>query len=265
MEKTNKELIAKEQSQELAKILTPEVIKKYICPNATQQEIFMFLQIAKMYQLNPFKREIYLVKYEGYPAQNVVGYETYLKRAARTGEWTGMRVWTDGKIPELIAKIEINKKGWDKPFYHEVDYTEYVQHKKDGTITKFWKEKPKTMLKKVVVSQAFRMAFPDEFGGMPYTVEEMPIEIEKLSTEVLKTEDIVSDALNIPEEKIEEVLSAEAEKALNMDMPDVIPDTPPTRIDQCEKCQKALTPKVYKYSHDKFGKGLCFDCQKVAK
>lgn len=185
----NKDLILKEQGQELAKILTPETIKKYICPNATEQEIYMFLQIAKMYQLNPFKREIYLVKYGDNPAQNVVGYETYLKRAERTGEWSGMKVWTEGIIPQLTAKIEINKKGWDKPFYHEVDYSEYVQHKKDGSITRFWNEKPKTMLKKVVVSQAFRMAFPDEFGGMPYTMEEMPIEIEKLSTEEIKVEE----------------------------------------------------------------------------
>ena len=42
-----------------------------------------------------------------------------------------------------------------------------------------WKEKPVTMIKKVAIVQGFRMAFPDEFGGMPYTAEELPDEMTK--------------------------------------------------------------------------------------
>ena len=36
-----------------------------------------------------------------------------------------------------------------------------------------WKEKPKTMIRKVAIVQTFREAFPDELGGL-YSEEEMP-------------------------------------------------------------------------------------------
>ena len=45
------------------------------------------------------------------------------------------------------------------PFIVEVAYSEYVQTTSRGDITKFWKEKPKTMIKKVAESQALRKAF----------------------------------------------------------------------------------------------------------
>ena len=37
-----------------------------------------------------------------------------------------------------------------------------------------WIQKPRTMLKKVAIVSAFRKAFPFDFGGMPYTNDELP-------------------------------------------------------------------------------------------
>lgn len=168
----------KKESQ-LAKIddqfelVTKDQVKQHICKDATDQEIAYFLEIAKLNKLNPFKREIYLVKYPGSPANTLTGYEVYLKRAERTGNLNGFKVWTEGEGDRLVAKIEIQRKDWDQPFCHQVEYVEYVGRKKDGTPTRFWKEKPKTMIKKVVMSQGFRLAFPDELGGMPYTRDEI--------------------------------------------------------------------------------------------
>lgn len=158
--------------------ITPEDVKQYICPLASDKEIFMFLQICKMFELNPFKREVYLVKYkEGQPASTLVGYETYLKRAERSKNWDGFEAITEGRVEDgsLKAIVKIFRKDWNHPFTHEVYYSEYVQHGfKDGKkyVNKFWAEKPQTMIKKVALSQAFRLCFPDEFGGMPYTREE---------------------------------------------------------------------------------------------
>jgi phage recombination protein Bet len=159
-----------EQSFEL---VTKEQVKQHICPQATEQEIAYFLEICKLHKLNPFKREIYLVKYQGSPASVLTGYEVYLKRAERTGNYDGFKVWTEGEGEKMVAKIEVRRKDWAEPLCHEVEYREYVGKKKDGTITRFWREKPKTMLKKVVISQGFRLAFPDEIGGMPYTSAEV--------------------------------------------------------------------------------------------
>ena len=44
-----------------------------------------------MFQLNPFMRQIYLIKYDPKDkATFVVAYEEYLKRADRTNKWAGM-------------------------------------------------------------------------------------------------------------------------------------------------------------------------------
>ncbi len=161
--------------------LTKETIKKYLCPLASDQELMMGLQIAKTFNLNPLKREIYFIKYGTEPMQTVTGYEVYLKRADRSGKYKGLRSWTEGSLTDgnLKGCVEIYREGWEKPLYLEVDYSEYVQRKKDGTVNRFWATKPKTMIKKVAESQGFRKAFPDEFDGMPYTSDEV-IDQEKV-------------------------------------------------------------------------------------
>jgi phage recombination protein Bet len=172
--------------------LTPETVTRYVNPLATGQEVALFLNQCAMFGLNPFKREIYLIKYSPKdPATFVVGYETYIKRAERTGKWAGMESGTeDGKDGMPIkAWAKVYRKDWERPLVHEVFWTEYAQYRdewasgqKTGNriLTKFWREKPRTMLKKVAIEQAMRMAFPDEFAGMPYAAEEMPIEHERL-------------------------------------------------------------------------------------
>ena len=122
-----------------------------------------------------------MVKYGSTAARVVVGYETYLKRARKVPGFEGYKVWTeprDAKIP-VKAFCRIFIKGWKEPFDHDVVFDEYIQYKKDGNKfvpNKFWRKMPQTMIKKVVASQAFRLAFPDEMGGLPYCEAEIPKE-----------------------------------------------------------------------------------------
>lgn len=124
-----------------------------------------FIQISKAFNLNPFIREIYGIPY-GNNFNIIVGYEVYLKRAERSGTLEGWRAWTDGEGKAMKGCVEIARKGWTKPFYHEVYLEEYDQN------NSMWKSKPRTMIKKVAIAQGFRMAFPAELGGIPHTVEE---------------------------------------------------------------------------------------------
>ncbi|MCK4759013.1 MAG: phage recombination protein Bet [Candidatus Aminicenantes bacterium] len=172
--KEEKKAIIKTDPGPLLKV-TAETIKKYICADATDQEIELFKNQCKMFQLSPFKREIYLIKYGTYPADIVVGYEVYLKRAERSRQWDGMESGTKGSLKkkDLIGWVKIYRKDWKRPLYHEVEFEEYAKRKKDGSLTKFWAKMPKTMIKKVAVSQGYRLAFPDEMGDLPYIVEEI--------------------------------------------------------------------------------------------
>jgi phage recombination protein Bet len=135
-----------------------------------------YLQICKAYNLNPFKREIHVSKYNG-QMSIITGYETYIKRAERSGVLDGWEVKTEGEVSAnlqqstLKAVITIYRKDRSRPFIWEAKFTEYMQLK-DGKLNKFW-QKSETMIKKVAMAQGFRLCFNDELGGMPYSSEEI--------------------------------------------------------------------------------------------
>jgi phage recombination protein Bet len=147
--------------------ITMQDVKKFIAPTATDQELYMFVQIARSQNLNPFKREIYFIGY-GDRHSIVVGYEVYLKRAMASGLCEGFKVEViDGGKDTERAKVTIHRKGWKEPFEWEASRS--VWDKKQSS----WKVMPEHMLKKVALSQAFRLCFPDAIDGMPYTGEEI--------------------------------------------------------------------------------------------
>ena len=135
-----------------------------------------FLEICKAYKLNPFKRECYAVGY-GENWNIITGYEVYIKRAERSGKLDGWECHVEGTNDnDLRAVITIHRKDWSHPFVHIVYYTEAVQKKRDGSINSMWVKMKTFMLRKVCIAQGFRLCFPDELGGMPYTNDEMGVE-----------------------------------------------------------------------------------------
>ena len=190
------------ESKELA--VTDEVLRNFLFANNTsisEREQASFFQIAKAFNLNPFKREIYCVAYgEGDKRQLsiITGYEVYIKRAERTGLLDGWKVEFFGRFEKQIvekevngrngkyiktieqvvelercfARITIHRKDRSVPFEHEVEFSEYTQN------NSMWNSKPVTMLKKVAIGQGFRLCFSDEMAGMPYLAEEIGQEQE---------------------------------------------------------------------------------------
>lgn len=145
--------------------ITGEDIKNLFCPLATEKEVRIGLGIVKTLNLNPFTREVHFIKY----SQNdkmaiVVGYEVYLKRAERTGKLNGWKAVVSAD--KTTATVTIWRKDWKEPFEWEVALSEF--DKKQST----WKAIPTFMGKKVAIAQGFRLCFPDELGGLPYTEEE---------------------------------------------------------------------------------------------
>jgi phage recombination protein Bet len=180
----------------------------------TKSEVQQFVEISQAFGLNPFKREIYASKF-GDKFSIIVGFETYIKRAERTGKLSGWSVTTFGDInrqnvaeSKIKAVITINRKDWEHPFIHEVWFEEYAQKTNAGVLNRFWKEKPVTMIKKVAMSQGFRLCFSDELGGMPYTAEEIGndsidiqhVEIkqpEPIQVEPIEVDQMVFDSIDM--------------------------------------------------------------------
>lgn len=161
-----------------------------------------FLQICQAFKLNPFKREIYLIPY-GNQANIIVGYEVYLKRAERSGKLAGWKVWIEkDRDGEVKACIRIKRKDWEEPFEHEVYMREY---KRD---TQIWREKPYTMLKKVAIAQGFRLAFPEELGGIPYTQDE----VEVIDVETGEVIEVKGDEGKEKKEKVKDFVREKLKK-----------------------------------------------------
>jgi phage recombination protein Bet len=184
----------------------------------SESEKKSFLQIAKAFNLNPFKREIYCSKY-GAQLSIITGYEVYIKRAERSGMLDGWNVVTEGKVDDnsLKAIITIHRKDRKHPFVHEVLYSEYVQKTKEGHVTKFWL-KAITMTKKVAMAQGFRLCFSDELGGMPYTQDEITQDVEH---EVISEKAINKDTIQIELHKEYITLVTESYHVLSTDEQDV--------------------------------------------
>jgi len=165
--------------------LSTNLVREYICPAATDKEIFVFLELCKAQRLNPWLREAYLVKYGTNPATIITGKETFTKRAQKNPLCDGWQVTSKGTPPDMTAMAEVYLKNYRMPISVTVDYSEYVALKGDGKPNKMWSEKPKTMLKKVALVQALREAFPEDLGGLYDQTEINTIQAE-LPTDVIE-------------------------------------------------------------------------------
>lgn len=158
-----------------------------------ERQTKQFLAVAGTYGLNPWKREVYAVTFKtknGVEMSIVTGYETYIKRAEANPNYDGYDIEFKGgferknitkqgdygpyTVSELVPNGDVScictvyRKDRSHPIREEVFFDEYDQK------NSMWKSKPRTMLKKVAIVSAFRKAFPFDFGGMPYTNDELP-------------------------------------------------------------------------------------------
>lgn len=170
--------------------LDAETVKQYLVKgngNVSDQEVFLFVKMCQAQRLNPFVTgEVYLIKFGQQPAQMVVGYDTYKRRAdenpAHLYTESGIVVCR-GSSGEIVQKVgaclypsEQLVGGWcrvhklkgerEVTTFKEVGFNEY---NKGNSI---WKEKPCTMIEKVAISQCLREAYPKDYEGL-YTAEEL--------------------------------------------------------------------------------------------
>ncbi len=215
MESKEKKLTVS-KAQDLIQVkITAQDITKYFCPLATEKEVYMALGIIRSLNLNPFKKEVHLIKYDkNSPISIVVGYEVYIKRAERTKLLDG---WEEGiSDDKKEAWVKIYRKDWAKEFYWEVDLSQF------GKNQATWKQIPDFMGKKVVIAQGFRLAFPDELGGLPYTQEEH--DIFDINAEIVASgkpavdmpQEIKPEAEQATEETFAEQEAKETGKELNV-------------------------------------------------
>jgi phage recombination protein Bet len=182
-------------SQELAKIersvkaqdhrLTVEDVKRYLCPKASDQELFLFVQLCRSQGLDPWRKEAYLIKYdERSPASIVVGKDLFTRRAQANPKFAGFKsgiivyrkdpddkdakweeVYVEGSYKRASDRLaggwaEVFLKGYKTPIKVTVSFEEYNRNQA------MWNKMPCTMIRKVALVQTLREAFPEELGGL---------------------------------------------------------------------------------------------------
>lgn len=157
--------------QETKIAIGTQTIKDYLFSSETKlsdKQQNMFMQLAIRNQLDPFKREIYAIAY-GNDFNIVTGYQVYIQKATATGlldGWECVALY-DANNKLKGARITIYRKDFKYPFVWEVALSEFDKGRSS------WKIMPAFMIKKVCIGQGFRLAFPNELGGMPYLQEEL--------------------------------------------------------------------------------------------
>ncbi len=162
-----------------------KLIKTQIAPNASKDELQLFLYQCKRTGLDPLTRQIYCIHRnvkEGDSWGKKMSIQTSIDGfrviAERSGVYAGQSepefIEQDGKL--ICCKVRVYKFSSKGDRYEAsvgvAYWSEYVQLGKDQKPSGMWAKMPHTMLSKVAEALALRKAFPQDLSGL-YTGDEM--------------------------------------------------------------------------------------------
>lgn len=175
---TNNGLVKLEERLPLSRPEDVETLRSTIAKGATDSEMGLFVQVCQRLRLDPFARQIYLVKRPGQAASIQVSIDGFRVVAERSGQYEGQTkpewcdedgvwrdVWLSGKAP-AAARVGVYRTGFREPLVRVARTEAYRQR------GPFWDRMADHMIAKVAEALALRAAFPHDLGGV-YAPEEM--------------------------------------------------------------------------------------------
>lgn len=170
-----------------------DAIKNTLCPNLSNDELTLFAQICQKTGLDPFSRQIYVIKTRVWDSnvktykekmQTMTSIDGFRVIAERSKDYAGQvgpfwcgkdgvwkDVWLSNEIP-MASKVGVLRKEFKEPLFRVCLFSEFSKKNKDGSLGGQWASMPTVMIAKCAESQALRAAFPNDLSGL-YTAEEM--------------------------------------------------------------------------------------------
>jgi phage recombination protein Bet len=207
------------------------VVKATCAPEATDAELKMFLHIAQRSGLDPLRKQIHFMKYQG-RVSIVADINGLQARAAREPDFDGIthacvyekeEFLVDNVTGEVVKHISnpfsaqrgklvgawatVHRRGM-KPFTSIVHMEEYT-----SSYNPLWKTKPSVMLDKCAKSTALRLAYPEQLGGI---YERAELEKAKPETDITPQaalplpQDAIARKATAIVEQVEDALAAQA-------------------------------------------------------
>lgn len=196
-----------------------KIIRRQFCEKASDGEFTQFIKLLMAYNVDPFKNEIYFIKYRNdLPGQIVLGKNYFLKTAQNLPEYNGFSagiIVRDKETREISHRegcfyipedeellggwAQVHAKNVEHPVMSKVSLNEYAKRGKNGRETT-WDAMPATMIRKVALVQALREAFQGSSGNfLPGNVyDESEIDAISMSQQQRQSIDIV-DIEDMPE------------------------------------------------------------------
>ena len=165
-----------------------EDVKQRLCPNIDDKELALVMALCQQQRLNPFTKDVYIIKYGNAPASIVTSKDVFTKRANAHPDYEGFEAGVtfidrQGNVKQREGSAvyaEAGEKlvgGWcrvfvkgRRPVYDEVTLSEYSTGKSG------WVRMPGTLIRKVALVHSLREAFSQDFAGL-YSQEEMDAKI----------------------------------------------------------------------------------------
>jgi phage recombination protein Bet len=148
--------------------------------DSTPDEVSFGLAVAHRLGLDVWLGQVRFLRFD--PSDRIhpfVGIDGMRTIAQRSGQYDGREIDVetardpDGNERPVRAICRVHRKDWSRPLVEEVRFDEAVRRRRDGQLTRSWKEMPITMLRKAAEARALRAAFPMRLAGV-YSEEESP-------------------------------------------------------------------------------------------
>jgi len=205
-----------------------ELIKRTVAKGASDDELKLFLHLASRYDLDPFTRQIWFIKY-GDDAHIFTGRDGFLHIAHRSGAFNGMnttlreepigfeiryynrkekKVETLKRPSQFVATCTVYRKDMEQPFVCEVWESEY------STGQGLWPTKRRVMIQKVAEASTLRRAFDISGLYLPEEVSENEVEVVSSNQSAI-TASVLKEELLMKAAELAEVSNSNTDSVLN--------------------------------------------------